>query len=97
MDPAEVAKRTVQQRESAFISVVCRSEDQVEKRFQSRKRRGKEQQCKLLQVNRTSWGKEKERSRREKNSHKSSYPNAIIWIGDGRDFRKEVTAKVNLP
>lgn len=69
MDPADVAKRTVQQRDGAFISLVCRSEDQVEKRFQSRKGRGKraavQARADLLYVNRTSWGKERERSRRE--------------------------------
>lgn len=35
--PAKAEKRTVQQRDSAFISLVCRSEDRVKKRFQSRK------------------------------------------------------------
>lgn len=69
MAPTKAAKRTVQQRDSAFISLVCRSEDQVEKRFQSRKYRGKRAveraRADLLYVNRTSWGKERERSRRE--------------------------------
>lgn len=49
-DPADTAKRTVQQRDCAFISLVCRSEDQVEKRFQSRKGREKEQWSKQGQI-----------------------------------------------
>lgn len=68
-DPAEVAKRTAQQRDSAFISLVCRSEDQAEKRFPSRKCRGKraavQARAVLFYVNRTSWGKERKRSRQE--------------------------------
>lgn len=68
-DSAEAAKRTVQQRDSAFISLVCRSEDQVEKRFTSRKCRGKreavEARADLFYVNRTSWGrKEKDQGKR---------------------------------
>lgn len=62
----------VQQRDSAFISLVCRSEDQVQKGLQAGSAGEREQQCKLGQICSMLTGqaggrKEKDQGKRQEN------------------------------